>query len=194
MELTEFEVDSIYSRCLMELLQEGYVALFNFKGDNDSEIVLEKDGVAYLFCKQWDENVTYRIELQPVPEAYQSWSLKYKEVPLLRKEREQAIKVLGKYHAVYFNYGSYNENNRYRYYDSKEEAETVANKRKRRHDYHKWLADGVINEFKVTETPWKGYRKNVSIRTTKNGWALTNVNGKTTYVSKGSRWHDLKRA
>lgn len=194
MELTEFEVDSIYSRCLMELLQEGYVALFNFKGDNDSEIVLEKDGVAYLFCKQWDENVTYRIELQPIPEAYQSWSLKYKEVPSLRKEREQAIKVLGKYHAVYFNYGSYNENNRYRYYDSKEEAETVANKRKRRHDYHKWLADGVINEFKVTETPWKGYRKNVSIRTTKNGWALTNVNGKTTYVSKGSRWHDLKRA
>lgn len=31
MELTEFEVDSIYSRCLMELLQEGYVALFNYK-------------------------------------------------------------------------------------------------------------------------------------------------------------------
>ena len=55
MELTEFEVDSIYSRCLMELLQEGYVALFNYKGKNDSEIVLEKDGVAYLFCKQWDE-------------------------------------------------------------------------------------------------------------------------------------------
>jgi len=61
MELTEFEVDSIYSRCLMELLQEGYVALFNFKGDNDSEIVLEKDGVAYLFCKQWDENVSYNL-------------------------------------------------------------------------------------------------------------------------------------
>lgn len=194
MELTEFEVDSIYSRCLMELLQEGYVALFNFKGDNDSEIVLAKDGVAYLFCKQWDENVTYRIELQPIPETYQSTSLKYKEVPLLRKEREQAIKVLGKYHAVYFNYGSYNENNRYRYYDSKEEAETVANKRKQRHDYHKWLADGVINEFKVSETPWKGFRKNVSIRSSKNGWTLTNVNGKTTYVSKGSRWHDLKRA
>lgn len=93
MELTEFEVDSIYSRCLMELLQEGYVALFNYKGKNDSEIVLEKDGVAYLFCKQW-----------------------------------------------------------------------------------------------------KGYRKNVSICTTKNGWTLTNVNGKTTYVRKGSRWHDLKRA
>lgn len=53
MELTEFEVDSIYSRCLMELLQEGYVALFNYKGKNDSEIVLAKDGVAYLFCKQW---------------------------------------------------------------------------------------------------------------------------------------------
>ena len=193
MELTEFEVDSIYSRCLMELLQEGYVALFNFKGDNDSEIVLEKDGVAYLFCKQWDEKVTYSIELQPIPETYQSTSLKYKEVPLLRGEREQAIKVLGVYYAVYFNYGSYNENNRYRYYDSKEEAETVANKRKQRHDYHKWLADGVINEFKVTETPWKGYRKNVSICTTKNGWTLTNVNGKTTYVRKGSRWHDLKR-
>ncbi len=96
MELTEFEVDSIYSRCLMELLQEGYVALFNYKGKNDSEIVLAKDG--------------------------------------------------------------------------------------------------VINEFKVTETPWKGYRKNVSICTTKNGWTLTNVNGKTTYVRKGSRWHDLKRA
>lgn len=42
MELTEFEVDSIYSRCLMELLQEGYVALFNYKGKNDSEIVLAK--------------------------------------------------------------------------------------------------------------------------------------------------------
>lgn len=100
MELTEFEVDSIYSRCLMELLQEGYVALFNYKGKNDSEIVLEKDGVAYLFCKQWDENVTYSIELQPIPETYQSTSLKYKEVPLLRKEREQAIKVLGVYYTV----------------------------------------------------------------------------------------------
>lgn len=96
MELTEFEVDSIYSRCLMELLQEGYVALFNYKGKNDSEIVLAKDGVAYLFCKQWDEKVTYSIELQPIPETYQSTSLKYKEVPLLRKEREQAIKVYGK--------------------------------------------------------------------------------------------------
>lgn len=84
MELTEFEVDSIYSRCLMELLQEGYVALFNYKGKNDSEIVLEKDGVAYLFCKQWDENVTYSIELQPIPETYQSTSLEYKEVPLQR--------------------------------------------------------------------------------------------------------------
>ena len=170
------------------------MALFNFKGNNDSEIVLEKDGVAYLFCKEWDGNVTYSIELQPIPEAYQSSSLKYKEVPLLRSEHEQAIKVLGVYHAVYFNYGSYSENNRYRYYDSKEEAETVANKRKERHDYHKWLADGVINEFKVTETPWKGFRKNVSIRSSKNGWTLTNVNGKTTYVSKGSSWHDLKRA
>ena len=178
----------------MELLQEGYVALFNYKGKNDSEIVLEKDGVAYLFCKQWDENVTYSIELQPIPETYQSTSLEYKEVPLLRREREKAIKVLGVYYAVYFYYGSYNENNRYRYYDSKEEAETVANKRKQRHDYHKWLADGVINEFKVTETPWKGFRKNVSIRSSKNGWTLTNVNGKTTFVSKGSRWHDLKRA
>ena len=78
-----------------------------------------KDGVAYLFCKQWDENVTYSIELQPIPEAYQSSSLKYKEVPFLRREREQVIKVLGVYYAVYFNYGSYNENNRYRYYDSK---------------------------------------------------------------------------
>lgn len=192
MELTRFDVDKLYSKCLSDLLQEGYVALL--KKDNDKEIVLVKDGVAYLFCKEWDGNVTYSIELQPIPEAYQSSSLKYKEVPLLRSEHEQAIKVLGVYHAVYFNYGSYSEKNRYRYYDSKEEAETVANKRKERHDYHKWLADGVINEFKVTETPWKGFRKNVSIRSSKNGWTLTNVNGKTTYVSKGSSWHDLKRA
>lgn len=192
MELTRFDVDKLYSKCLSDLLQEGYVALL--KKDNDKEIVLVKDGVAYLFCKEWDGNVTYSIELQPIPEAYQSSSLKYKEVPLLRSEHEQAIKVLGVYHAVYFNYGSYSEKKRYRYYDSKEEAETVANKRKQRHDYHKWLADGVINEFKVTETPWKGFRKNVSIRSSKNGWTLTNVNGKTTYVSKGSSWHDLKRA
>ena len=192
MELTRFDVDKLYSKCLSDLLQEGYVALL--KKDNDKEIVLVKDGVAYLFCKEWDGNVTYSIELQPIPEAYQSSSLKYKEVPLIRSEHEQAIKVLGVYHAVYFNYGSYSEKNRYRYYDSKEEAETVANKRKQRHDYHKWLADGVINEFKVTETPWKGFRKNVSIRSSKNGWTLTNVNGKTTYVSKGSSWHDLKRA
>lgn len=192
MELTEFEVDSIYSRCLMELLQEGYVALL--KKDNDKEIVLVKDGIAYLFCKHWDENVTYSIELQPIPETYQSTSLEYRNVPLLRSEREKPIRVLGVYHAVYFSYGIYRTDNHYRYYDSKEEAETVAKKRKQRHDYRKWLADGIINEFKVAETPWKGFRKNVSIRSSKNGWTLTNVNGKTTYVRKGSRWHDLKRA
>lgn len=44
MELTRFDVDKLYSKCLSDLLREGYVALL--KKDNDKEIVLVKDGVA----------------------------------------------------------------------------------------------------------------------------------------------------
>ena len=52
----------------------------------------------------------------------------------------------------------------------------------------------LSTNLKLLKHRGKGLEKMCQSVLQKNGWTLTNVNGKTTYVSKGSSWHDLKRA
>lgn len=83
------------------------------------------------------------------------------------------------------------------YYSQPEIVETIANKRKQREAFKKWEESNVIMVLKLKQTPFKNFRKNVTVHITNKTQCLYNQNNKMGVLYKyrtGLTNYDLKRA
>lgn len=210
MELSLTQVNERFTKPLLELLQEGYILRPTKKAEYVQGVLLEKgrEKFALVRCAtRADENKEYSATRQDIVLIHLTEEIElgyFEEGTLYLMEDYRSggffspiIETYDTYYSIHFPSLFYSESGVTRYYDNKEEATKIAEKRYYRKQWAEFQKSGVLFTFSFAKTPWKGLRRNVTVEVTEDHYILINQNGKKTYIEK--RWHsksdkDLVRA
>lgn len=207
MELSLTQLNERFTKPLLELLQEGYLLRPTKKAEYVQGVLLEKGGEKFALVRRAtraDENKEYSatrhdIVLIRLTEEIELGYFEEGTLYLMEDYRSGGflsliVKTYDTYYSIHFPNLSYWESGVTRYYDNKEEATKIAEKRYYRKQWAEFQEAGVLFTFSFAKTPWKGLRRNVTVEVTKRHHILTNQNGKKTYTDKTSNYGDLVRA
>lgn len=84
---------------------------------------------------------------------------------------------------VYYGY-DFGDYKKHFIFSTKEEVLEIAKKKEERRLYNQWEIKGYINSFKLDTTPYKGFKKNVTVYVTRYDYLFVNKNGRVGKFSK----------
>lgn len=110
---------------------------------------------------------------------------------------KKAIEVFETYYRITLEKDRYNENNLMGYYTEETPVKVIAEKKADRDIYSKFKQDGILMILNLATTPYKGFRKNVTVEIYKENQVVINQNKKRVLVRKyrgGLSSYELKKA
>lgn len=188
MKLTGTEINKAYSEQLAKLLLDGYrlvVARENGSLEENknsySRILLEKGGKRFEFGF-WYAEINSNTEKQILGlMKCGRFSSNYR----YEKEENILVESFTCYNYV-FELGSEHQLYKYFTFSTEEEALELYEKRKKRAEYREWKNQHIINTFKVKNTNYKGFKKDVTIESLPYSYILINKNGRKATLSKST--------
>ena len=188
MKLTGADINKVYSEQLAKLLLDGYTLVvarengsLDKSKDDHAKIDLEKDGKKYEFGF-WYESInqsTGKHTLTLTEKVKYSWWDKYAETNNLLVEPYT-------YYSYVFGLGGEYEPYKYFTFSTEEEALELYEKRKQRKEYREWARQHIVNTFKVARTNYKGFKKDVTVKSLRHSYMLTNKNGRKASIGKST--------
>ena len=175
MQINRTEIDKAFSDALVKLLSEGYMLTPTYENGSlkvgtymGCKIGLRKDSKEYEFFIDCDN---YTVgENQDAKKYTISLTEKWETENLLTEPY------------VYYGY-DFDYKNHF-IFSTEEEVLEIAKKKEERRLYNQWKIKGYINSFKLDTTPYKGFKKNVTVYVTPNDYVLVNKNGRVGKFSK----------
>lgn len=175
MQIYHTEVDKAFSDTLAKLLSEGYMLTPTYKNGSlkvgtymGCKIGLTKDSKEYELFIDCDN---YTVGENRDAKKYTiSLTEKWESENLLTEPY------------VYYGY-DFDCKNHFIFSTEKEVLE-IAKKKEKRRLYNQWKIKGYINSFKLDTTPYKGFKKNVTVYVTPDNYIFVNKNGRTERFSK----------
>jgi len=176
MQIYHTEIDKAFSDALVKLLSEGYMLTPTYKDGSlkvrtlmGYKIELTKDNQEYELFIDCD---SYTVgENQGAKKYTISLTEKWGSENLLAEPYE------------YYGYDFGDYKNHF-IFSTKEEVLEIAKKKEERRLYNQWTIKGYINSFKLDTTPYKGFKKNVTVYVTRHNYIFVNKNGRTGKFSK----------
>lgn len=176
MQIYHTEVDKAFSDTLAKLLLEGYMMMPTYKNGSlkgriawGHRIELTKDNKEYDFFIDCD---SYSV----------GENLGAKKYTLSLTEKWGNENLLAEPYVYYgYDFGDYKD---HFIFSTREEVLEIAKKKEKRRLYNQWKIKGYINSFKLDTTPYKGFKKNVTVYVTPDNYIFVNKNGRTERFSK----------
>lgn len=176
MQIYHTEIDKAFSDALAKLLSEGYRLMPTYKDGRlkvgtywGYKIELTKDSQEYEFFIDCDN---YTIGENRDAKKY----------TISLTERWGNENLLTEPYVYYgYDFGDYKK---HFIFSTKEEVLEIAKKKEERRLYNQWEIKGYINSFKLDTTPYKGFKKNVTVYVTRYDYLFVNKNGRVGKFSK----------
>ena len=176
MQISRTEIDKAFSDALVKLFSEGYMLTPTYENGIPKnrmlmgyKIELTKDNQEYEFFIDCD---SYTVGENQGAKKY--------TVSLTEKLRSENL-LTEPY--VYYGYDFGDYKNHF-IFSTRDEVLEIAKKKEERRLYNEWEIKGYINSFKLDTTPYKGFKKNVTVYVTHNDYIFVNKNGRMGKVSK----------